>query len=133
VKKDRNFRAFSGFSFGGRQTVNVGLSHHLKDFAWFGAFGLAGGAYGSTQIAQALDTQDVATYPLKHFYAMAGDGDSFGAFDTVNAYEQELPGRAPAITSENFTTHVIGGAHDYPTVTVGLYNFLRIAFGKVAE
>lgn len=133
VKKDRNLRAFSGFSFGGRQTVNIGLSHHLKDFAWFGAFGLAGGAYGSARITEYLGTQDVTTYPVNHFYAMAGNGDSFNAFDTVNAYGQQLPGSAPGITSENLTTHVISGAHDYPTVTVGLYNFLRIAFGIVPE
>lgn len=47
----------------------------------------------------------------------------------VNAWEQQLPGEAPSLTSENFTAQVVNGMHDYPTTTIGLYNFLRIAFG----
>jgi hypothetical protein len=130
VRKDRNSRAISGFSMGGMQTVNIGLSHHLKDFGWFGAYAPAGGAYSSTQIASYLQKQDVASYPVNYFYAMAGNNDGFSTFDTVNAYGKELPGDTSAITSANFTTHVISGAHDYPTASVGLYNFLRIAFGN---
>jgi len=129
VKTDRNYRAICGISFGGMQTVNIGLSHLLSEFAWFGSFAAAGGPYGSSQIAQNLQAQDVATYPVKHFYAMAGDNDSFGADGSVNEWEQQLPGAEPSLTSENFTAHVVSGQHDYPTTTIGLYNFLRIAFG----
>ena len=58
ISKDRNMRAVSGFSYGGMQTINVFLCHHLKDFGWFGGYSPAGGNYGSDMIASCLKQED---------------------------------------------------------------------------
>ena len=54
ISKDRNMRAVSGFSYGGMQTINVFLCHHIKEFGWFGGYSPAGGNYGSDMIASCL-------------------------------------------------------------------------------
>ena len=53
VKKDRDSRLMSGFSYGGMQTINVFLCHHLKDFGWFAGYSPAGGNYNSDMIRAA--------------------------------------------------------------------------------
>jgi hypothetical protein len=42
----------------------------------------------------------------------------------------QLASKGPYITSANFTYHKVPGGHVYPIVTIGLYNFLRIAFSN---
>jgi enterochelin esterase-like enzyme len=129
VKKDRAFRAVSGFSMGGMQAINIGLSQHLKDFAWFGAFSPAPGSFNAAGIAERVQMQNQPTpYPLGHFYAMVGnnDGTAGGAFDSAT---KDLAQKAPYFSSSNVTAHKVPGDHVYPVATIGLYNFLRIAFG----
>jgi enterochelin esterase-like enzyme len=127
VKKDRGSRAISGFSMGGMQTINIGLCQNLKNFGWFGAFSPAGGNFSSSQIAQYLQMEDAATYPVNYLYVVVGQSDTT-AGASADASTNGLTTRTPYITSANFTYHRVSGGHDYPTVSVGLYNLLRIAF-----
>jgi enterochelin esterase-like enzyme len=129
VRKDRESRALAGFSMGGMQTINIGLCQNLKNIAWFGALSPAGGPFSSTQIAQYMQTQNAATYPLSYFYAMVGQSDST-AGGSADGSTNQLASKGPYITSANFTYHKVPGGHVYPVVTIGLYNFLRIAFGN---
>jgi hypothetical protein len=129
VKKDRGSRAMAGFSFGGMQTVNIGLCAHLKEFAWFAGLDAAG---GSTKIASYVEMQNPQLYPLYYFYLSAGSNDG-GAKDALAASSDGLTSKGPYITSTNFSSqnNIIGpgnGGHLYPTAEVGLYNFLRMAF-----
>ena len=129
VRKDRESRAVCGFSMGGMQTINIGLSQHLKDFAYFGALSPAPGSFSASQIASSVQMQNQPTaYPLGHFYAVVGQSDSTagGAFDSAT---KELAQKGQFITTSNFSAHKVPGSHVYPVATIGLYNFLRIAFG----
>jgi hypothetical protein len=132
VSKDRGSRAMTGFSFGGMQTVNIGLCAHLKEFAWFAGLDAAGGVANSTDIAKYVEAQNPQTYPLYYFYLAAGSNDG-GAKDALAASSNGLTTKGPYITSANFSsqTNITGpgnGGHLYPTAQVGLYNFLRMAF-----
>jgi hypothetical protein len=132
VKKDRGSRAMAGFSFGGMQTVNIGLCAHLKEFAWFAGLDAAGGVADATKIANYVEMQNPQMYPLYYFYLSAGSNDD-GAKDALAASSDGLTTKGPYITSANFSSqdNITGpqnGGHNYPTAEVGLYNFLRMAF-----
>jgi hypothetical protein len=130
VKKDRGSRAISGFSMGGMQTINVGLCQNLKNFAWFGAFDPAGGNFSSAQIPQYLQMEDAQTFPVFYFYISVGKDDTT-AGSSAMASANGLTAKGPYITSENFSfQNNFSGGHVYPTATIGLYNFLRIAFSN---
>ena len=127
VKKDRDSRLISGFSYGGMQTINIFLCHHLKDFGWFAGYSPAGGNYNSDGIASCLKQEDPATYPINYFYVHSGSNEL--ATSSAKASADGLTTKAaPAITSANFTYLVTGGGHDYNNCTIGLYNIVRIAF-----
>ena len=127
IKSDRDSRAMSGFSYGGMQTINVFLCHHLKDFGWFGGYSPAGGNYGSDMIASCLKQEDPKTYPVNYFYIQSGSNElaTSSAAASANGLTTKA---APTITSANFNYLVTGGGHDYDNDTIGLYNFVRIAF-----
>jgi enterochelin esterase-like enzyme len=127
IKKDRDSLAMSGFSYGGMQTINVFLCHHLKDFGWFGAYSPAGGNYGSDMIASCLKQEEPSTYPVNYFYVQSGSNElaTSSAAASANGLTTKA---APTITSANFTYLVTGGGHDYDNDTIGMYNFVRIAF-----
>lgn len=127
VKKDRGSRALAGFSFGGMQTINIGLCAHLKDFAWFAGLDPAGGNFGSTQIANYVAMQNPQTYPLHYFYISVGSSDTTAG--SAAAASANGLAKGPSITSANFSFQDnIPGGHTYPVAEVGLYNFLRMAF-----
>ena len=127
LKKDRDSRAMSGFSYGGMQTINVFLCHHLKEFGWFAGYSPAGGNYASDKIASCLKEQDPATNRVNYFYIQTGANEL--ATGSAAASAKDLTTKAaPTITSTNFTYLVTNGGHDYDNNTIGLYNFVRIAF-----
>jgi predicted esterase len=129
VKKDRGSRALAGFSFGGMQTINIGLCAHLKDFAWFAGLDPAGpGAPSSDVIAQHVAMENPAMYPVYYFYISVGKSDTT-AGGSAAAAANGLTTKSPSFTAANFSfQNNIPGAHTYPVAEVGLYNFLRMAF-----
>jgi enterochelin esterase-like enzyme len=128
VRRDRGSRAMAGFSFGGMQTINIGLCAHLKEFAWFAGLNAAGGNAGATDIAKYVEMQNPQTYPLYYFYVGVGNNDSTAGGSSA-ASANGLTTKGPYITSANFSfQNNIPGGHDYPTAEVSLYNFLRMAF-----
>ena len=128
VSKDRGSRAMAGFSFGGMQTINIGLCAHLKEFAWFAGLNAAGGNAAADDIAKYVAMQNPQMYPLYYFYIGVGNNDST-AGGSCAASANGLTSKGPSITSANFSfQNNIPGGHDYPTAEVSLYNFLRMAF-----
>lgn len=129
VRKDRGSRAMAGFSFGGMQTLSVGLCTHLKEFAWFAGLHAAGpGTPSASDIAKYVAAQDPQTYPLHYLYIGVGASDGTASGSSSNA-ANGLTSKGPNITSANFSfQNNIPGYHDYPTAEVSLYNFLRMAF-----
>lgn len=129
VSKDRGSRAMAGFSFGGMQTLAIGLCAHLKEFAWFAGLHAAGpGTPSASDIAKYVAAQSPETYPLYYLYIGVGASDSTASGSSSNA-ANGLASKGPYITSANFSfQNNIPGYHDYPTAEVSLYNFLRMAF-----
>jgi enterochelin esterase-like enzyme len=128
ISKDRGSRAMAGFSFGGMQTINIGLCAHLKEFAWFAGLNAAGGNANATDIAKYVGMQNPEMYPLYYFYVGVGNNDGTAGGSSA-ASANGLATKGPYITSANFSfQNNIPGGHDYPTAEVSLYNFLRMAF-----
>jgi hypothetical protein len=75
VRKDRGSRAMAGFSFGGMQTINIGLRAHLEEFAWFAGLNAAGGNANATDIAKYVAMQNPEMYPIYYFYVGVGNND----------------------------------------------------------
>jgi enterochelin esterase-like enzyme len=127
VKKDRDSRLISGFSYGGMQTINVFLCHHLKDFGWFAGYSPAGGNYNADGIAKCLQPQEPTKYPVNYFYVHTGANEL--ATSSAKASAEGLTTKAsPTITPANFTFLTTGGGHDYDNCNIGLYNIVRVAF-----
>jgi hypothetical protein len=135
LKKDRASRAMAGFSFGGMQSIAIGLCAHLQEFAWIAGFDAGGpGTPNADDIAKYLEAQNAKMYPPYYLYFSAGSNDS-GAVSSLKALLTELITKTPYITSANSSvqTDIAGpgnGQHNYPTAEVGLYNFLRMAFSS---
>jgi len=134
VRKDRGSRAMAGFSFGGMQTLSIGLCANLKEFAWFAGLDPAGpGTPSASDIAKYVAAQNPQTYPLYYLYIGVGSNDGTSKGSAANA-ANGLATKGPYITSANFSyqNDIIGngsnGQHLYPTAEVSLYNFLRMAF-----
>jgi enterochelin esterase-like enzyme len=128
VRKDRGSRAMAGFSFGGMQTINIGLCAHLREFAWFAGLNAAGGNANATDIAKYVGMQNPQMYPLYYFYVGVGNNDGTAGGSSA-ASANGLATKGPYITTANFSfQNNIPGGHDYPTAEVSLYNFLRMAF-----
>ena len=135
VIKDRGSRAMAGFSYGGMQTVEIGVCAHLKEFAWFAGLDAAGYNASGATIASYVKTQDPAMYPLYYFYLSVGNNDSTAGSSPSNSANGLTANGSPYITTANFSiqSNITGpsgsnGQHVYPVAEVGLYNFLRMAF-----
>ena len=65
--------------------------------------------------------------PVNYFYVQWGFNElaTSSAAASANGLATKA---APAITNANFSSLVTGGGHDYDNCTIGLYNFVRIAF-----
>jgi enterochelin esterase-like enzyme len=129
LKKDRGSRALAGFSFGGMQTLAIGLCAHLKDFAWFAGLNPAGpGTPSSDAIAERVAMQNPTMYPVHYLYISVGESDGTSS-GSAAAAANGLTTKSPSFTSANFSfQNNIPGGHTYPVAQVGLYNFLRMAF-----
>jgi hypothetical protein len=129
VRKDRGSRAMAGFSFGGMQTLSVGLCTHLKEFAWFAGLDAAGpGTPSASDIAKYVGQQNPEMYPLHYLYIGVGASDGTASGSSSSA-ANGLATKGPNITTANFSfQNNIPGGHVYPTAEVVLFNFLRMAF-----
>lgn len=131
VKKDRGSRAMAGFSFGGMQTLSIGLCAHLKDFAWFAGLHPAGPPTpNATDIARYVAAQDPVKYPLYYLYIGRGTGDKGAGASSADG----LTTKGPYITSANFSSQDNitggGGGHNYGSAQVALFNFVKMAFSS---
>ena len=93
----------AGFSFGGMQTLNIGLCAHLKEFAWFAGLDAAGNCTpNADDIAKYVAMQNPQMYPLYYFYMSAGP--TTAARDALEAAANGLTTKGPYITTANFSS-----------------------------
>jgi enterochelin esterase-like enzyme len=130
VKRNRDSRSICGFSMGGMQTINIGLCQSLEYFSWFGALAAAPTTYPSSQIAVYLDQQNQnEVHKIHYLYALCGN-DDFVALPSHTAAMQGLAQKTKYLTAENFFYQIVPGGHDGFVANLGIYNFLRLNFGK---
>ncbi len=119
----------AGFSFGGMQTLTIGLCAHLKDFAWFGGLHPAGPPTpDANRIASCVAGQNPQSYPLHYLYIGRGTADKGAGASSANG----LATKGPHITSANFSSQDNitggGGGHNYGSAQVALFNFVKMVF-----
>jgi len=128
IRSDREGHALCGLSMGGMQTINVGLSQSLKDFAWFGAFSAAPTSYPSSTVAEYIDRQNLdASYPVSYFYNLCGTSDDIARSSHEQAIE-DITDKTEYLHEGNFLYETMPGGHDYNVWHTGLENFLKICF-----
>lgn len=122
----RDHRAIAGFSFGGMQSINVGLCECLDIISYFGGFATATAVYGPEEIAKHLENFEA--YDIGYLYALCGDGDT-NCLWAINYALNPLPNLTDKVVmGENLMLQIIPGNHNMPTANLGFYNFLQLIF-----
>lgn len=118
VYTDSAHRALAGFSMGGGQTLNIGLTN-LDKFAYLGPISSAPNTYSNEKLFP--DGGTAAKQKLKLFMISCGTSDGLLSFsERVHNY----------CTSKgiNHTYWLVqGGVHDWNVWKPGLWNFLQMA------
>ena len=122
----RDHRAIAGFSFGGMQSINVGLCECLDIISYFGAFSPATAIYWGEDIATCLE--EFAPYEIGYIYEICGDRDTNCA--TAGYYAlMPLTELTDKVTlGENLMLQIVPGGHETAVAKLGLYNFLQLIF-----
>ena len=120
----REHRAMAGQSFGGMQTINIGLCECLDIMSWFGAFSAAPTVYDSSKVAEIVGESG---YKVDFFYNICGVYDA--VYDSASAAAKNLPDISDNfVEGENFLWQEMPGGHDFYLWNVAFYNFAQIVF-----
>ena len=120
----REHRAFAGLSRGSMTTMRSGMVANLDKFAWFGNFS---GIWLDIEKLEAALAD--STYDIKYWYNGTGT-DDFAAENHLLFHNEAVARLSDHITDgENYCMIVKdGGAHDFPSWIVDLYNSLLVFF-----
>jgi len=122
----REHRAMAGFSFGGMQSINVGLCECLDVISYFGGFATATAVYSPEEIAKRLEA--FAPYEIGYLYAVCGDGDR-NCLQAINYALNPLEDLTDKVVmGENLKLQIIPGGHSMAVAKLGFYNFLQLIF-----
>lgn len=121
----RDHRAMAGWSFGGMQTVNIGLCECLDIMSYFGAFSPGNTTYNAEEIAKCLEKFEA--YDIHYIYSAAGNWD--GCLTLAHNAFVNLPKLTDKVVNgENLMMQVVPGTHNPAVGHLGLYNFLQVLF-----
>lgn len=121
----RDHRAMAGFSFGGMQTVNIGLCECLDIMSYFGSFAAGNTTYNAEEIAACLES--FKPYEINYIYSICGNLD--GCLYLARDAFAELPNLTDkVVTGENMMLQVVPGSHSITVAQLGLYNFVQLIF-----
>lgn len=126
VTAARDHRAIAGFSFGGMQSINVGLCECLDIISYFGAFSPATAIYWGEDIAKELEKFD--TYEIGYIYEICGDRDMNCATAGYYALMPLTELTDKVVLGENLMLQIVPGGHETAVAKLGLYNFLQLIF-----
>ena len=121
----RDHRAIAGLSRGSMATMRSGMVANLDKFAWFGNYS---GIWLDVEKLEAALAEG-AQYPVRYWYNGTGDGD-FAAENHLSFHNQVMEKLSDTIVDgENYCMIVkTGGAHDFASWIVDLYNSLLVFF-----
>ncbi len=122
----RNHRAMAGFSFGGMQSINVGLCECLDVISYFGAFSPATATYMAEDIAKRLEA--FAPYEIGYIYEICGDMDKNCATAGYYALMPLTELTDKVVQGENLMLQIVPGSHEMAVARLGFYNFMQLIF-----
>ena len=120
----RDHRALAGLSRGSMTTMRAGLLANLDKIAWFGNFS---GIWLDVEKLEAVLAD--SEYPINYWYNGTGT-DDFAAANHLDFHNEVTARLSDKVSDgENYCMIVKdGGAHDYPSWIVDLYNSLLVFF-----
>ena len=120
----RGHRAIAGLSRGSMTTMRAGMVENLDKFAWFGNYS---GIWLDIEKLEAALAD--GAYPVKYWYNGTGDAD-FAAENHLNFHNQVMEKLSGSVVDGVNYAMIVkdGGAHDYPSWIVDLYNSLLVFF-----
>lgn len=122
----REHRAIAGFSFGGMQSINVGMCECLDIISYFGTFSPATATYMAEDIAKRLEA--FAPYEIGYIYEICGDRDTNCAAAGYYALMPLTELTDKVVLGENLMLQIVPGGHETAVAKLGLYNFLQLIF-----
>ena len=121
----RDHRAMAGWSFGGMQTVNIGLCECLDAVSYFGVFAPGNTTYSAEEIAKCLERFE--NHDVHYIYSICGSMD--GCLALAHGAFVDLPKLSDKVVNgENLMMQIVSGAHTPTIGHLGFYNFLQILF-----
>lgn len=123
LKASRAHRALAGLSRGSMATVRAGLVYNLDSIGWFGSF--SGIWCPMERVLSSLEGGE----PVLYWYNGTGTGD-FAAENHLTFFNEAKETLADYLQDGENLCMVVkdGGAHDYPSWVVDLYNSLLVFF-----
>lgn len=124
MRASREHRAMAGLSRGSMATMRAGMLMNLDEIAWFGNY--SGIWLDMDKLADKLESTGL---PVSYWYNGTGTGD-FAAENHLNFHNEAMARLSDYFTDgENYAMIVKdGGAHDYASWIVDLYNSLLVFF-----
>ena len=120
----RDHRAMVGLSRGSMATMRSGMVTNLDKFGWFGNF--SGIWLDVERLEAALADSE---YPIDYWYNGTGT-DDFAAANHLDFHNEVMNRLSDRVTDGKNYCMIVkdGGAHDYPSWIVDLYNSLLVFF-----
>ena len=123
----REHRALAGLSRGSMATMRSGMIANLDEIAWFGNY--SGIWLDFEKLETAMRSTD---YPIRFWYNGTGTNDVVGsaAENQILFHNQVMENLSDLfVDGQNYALIVLdGGAHDFPSWVVDLYNSLLVFF-----
>lgn len=126
VTASRDHRAMAGFSFGGMQSINVGLCECLDIIGYFGAFSPATATYMAEDITK--DLEKFEAYEIGYIYEICGDRDTNCAAAGYYALMPLTELTDKVVLGDNLMLQIVPGGHETKVAQLGFYNFLQLIF-----
>ncbi len=120
----REHFAIGGNSWGSYYTYDTGMCQSLPYFASFLCFS---GDAATAYVVQSLEAEALREYPVRLYYAAAGDNDVARKGEETCFYTI-VPRVERLVDGENAFYHVCVGNHDWDTWSIEIYNALQLLF-----
>ena len=120
----REHFAIGGNSWGSYYTYDTGMCQSLPYFASFLCFS---GDAATAYVVQSLESDQLRDYPIRLYYAAAGDTDVARDGEEKCFYDI-VPRVGRLVDGQNAFYHVCEGGHDWGTWSIEIYNALQFLF-----
>lgn len=130
IAASRDHRAIAGFSFGGMQVINIGMSACLDAFSYFGPFAPATTSYQAVWVKEVWDEWEKLgkDFDIHMIYAICGTADAACTAAAENALLALPELTDKVVLDENLIFQRVAGGHNMTVGKLGFYNFAQLIF-----